>query len=76
MAKSEESFRQALSGKKVPVLTLDNKWHQLFTQAQAEIPTDVRRGEEKLNDLLKRQGKLNTESKETVIRSWRTTRMN
>ena len=67
MAKSEESFRQALSGKKVPVLTLDNKWHQLFTQAQAEIPTDVRRGEEKLNDLLKRQGKLNTESKKKLM---------
>ncbi len=64
MAKSEEAFRQALSGKKVPVLTLDNKWHQLFTQAQTEIPTDVRRREEKLNELLKRQGKLNTESKE------------
>ncbi len=64
MAKSEDSFRQALSGKKIPVLTLDNKWHQLFTQAETEIPADVRRGEEKLNDLLKRQGKLTTESKE------------
>ncbi len=64
MAKSEDSFRQALSGKKIPVLTLDNKWHQLFTQAQTEIPMEVRRNEEKLNELLKRQGKLNTESKE------------
>ncbi len=64
MAKSEDTFRQALAGKKIPVLTLDNKWHQLFTQAQAEIPAEVRRGEEKLNELLKRQGKLNTESKE------------
>ncbi len=64
MAKSEDTFRQALSGKKIPVLTLDNKWHQLFTQAQTEIPAEVRRGEEKLNELLKRQGKLNTESKE------------
>lgn len=64
MARSENAFREALAGKKIPVLTLDNKWHQLFTQAQTEIPTEVRRGEEKLNDLLKRQGKLNTESKE------------
>lgn len=64
MARSEEVFREALAGKKIPVLTLDNKWHQLFTQAQTEIPSDIRRGEEKLNDLLKRQGKLTTESKE------------
>ena len=64
MARSEEVSREALAGKKIPVLTLDNKWHQLFTQAQTEIPSDIRRGEEKLNDLLKRQGKLTTESKE------------
>lgn len=64
MARSENAFREVLAGKKIPVLTLDNKWHQLFTQAQTEIPAEVRRGEERLNELLKRQGKLNTESKE------------
>lgn len=64
MARSEDVFREALAGKKIPVLTLDNKWHQLFSQAQTEIPPDIRRGEEKLNDLLKRQGKLTTESKD------------
>lgn len=64
MARSEEVFREALAGKKIPVLTLDNKWHQLFTQAQTEIPSDIRRGEEKLNGLLKRQGKLTTQSKD------------
>lgn len=64
MARSEDVFREALEGKKIPVLTLDNKWHQLFTQAQTEVPLEIRRGEEKLNDLLKRQGKLTTESKE------------
>lgn len=64
MAYSEDVFREALAGKNIPLLTLDNKWHQLFTQAQAQIPAEVRRGEEKLNELIKRQGKLNTESKE------------
>lgn len=64
MARSEGAFKEALAGKKIPLLTLDNKWHQLFTQAQTEIPAEVRRGEEKLNELIKRQGKLNTESKE------------
>lgn len=64
MARSEDVFKEALADKKIPVLTLDNKWHQLFTQAQTEIPPDIRRGEAKLNELLKRQGKLTTESKE------------
>lgn len=64
MARSEDVFKEALAGKKIPLLTLDNKWHQLFTQAETEIPFEVRRGEEKLNELIKRQGKLNTESKE------------
>lgn len=64
MARSENVFKEALAGKNIPPLTLDNKWHRLFTQAQTEIPIEVRRREEKLNELLKRQGKLNTESKE------------
>ena len=64
LAHIEDVFKDALAGKKIPVLTLDHKWHQLFTQAQTEIPLEVKREEEKLNGLLKRQGKLNTESKE------------
>ncbi len=48
--------------KRIPVLTLDSKWHQLFTQAKPD--RRIRRLEEKLNDLLKRQGKANTEVKE------------
>ena len=63
MAHSENAFKEALAGKEIPLLTLDNKWHQLFTQAQTEIPAEVQRGEVKLNELIKRQGKLNTESK-------------
>lgn len=64
MAHSENAFKEALAGKEIPLLTLDNKWHQLFTQAQTEIPAEVQRGEAKLKELLKRQGKLNTESKD------------
>lgn len=64
MGKTDEAFRSALSEKKIPILTLDNKWHQLFTQAQTEIPMEVRRGEERLNELIKKQGKLNTDTKE------------
>ena len=62
MGRKEEKYEPALQNKKIPVLTLDHKWHQLFSTADT---TDViLKLEERLNDLLKRQGKLNTESKE------------
>lgn len=62
MAKSENAFKNALLGKKLPILTLDNKWHQLFTQA--EQSDEINKLADQLNDLLKRQGKLNTEAKQ------------
>ncbi len=62
MARKDDVFKEALSGKRIPVLTLDSKWHQLFTQAKPD--RRIRRLEEKLNELLKRQGKANTEVKE------------
>ena len=64
MARSENTFKEALAGKRIPLLTLDNKWHQLFTQAQTEIRMEVRRGEEGLNGLFKKQGKRNTDTRE------------
>ena len=30
-----ESFIRALEGKKIPILTLDNKWYRLLTQGGA-----------------------------------------
>lgn len=57
----EENFREALVGKKIPILTLDNQWHKLFTQTEEN--DEIHNLEEKLNELLKRQGKLNTEVK-------------
>ncbi len=61
MAKKDDVFKAALAGKRIPVLKLDSKWHQLFTQAKPD--RRIRRLEEKLNELLK-QGKANTEVKE------------
>ena len=56
-----ENFSRALEGKKIPILTLDNKWYQLLTpEARAEV-SDL---EEQLNALLKQQGKLNNEVKD------------
>lgn len=62
MARTDEVFRQALVGKKIPILTLDNKWHKLFTQS--EFTPELKGLEKKLNDLLKRQAKLTSETKE------------
>ena len=30
MAKKDKDFQVALQGKKIPILTLDNKWYKLF----------------------------------------------
>lgn len=62
MGLDENSFREALSTAKIPVLVLDQKWHRLF--AISGKPDDVKQLEEELNELLARQGKLNNELKE------------
>ncbi len=56
-----EEFAKALEGIKVPVLTLDNKWYRLLSKLSRE---SVKSYENELNALLKRQGKVNTETKE------------
>lgn len=56
-----EAYRDALQGKKIPILTLDNKWHQLFTQTKS-MP-EIKRLSDTLNDLLKRQAKVNSDIK-------------
>ena len=61
MAKKEENYKQALNGKKIPVLTLDNKWYRMI--AMMEPDRELKNLEEALNTLLKEQGKLNTDSK-------------
>lgn len=61
MGKKEGHYKNALNGKKIPILTLDNKWHRLFTMMEPD--KELKRLEEQLNSLLKLQGKLNTESK-------------
>ena len=65
MARSDEIFEPALIGKKIPILTLDNKWHQLFTQR--EYTPEIKQMEKELNNLLKRQGKINDENKEIKV---------
>lgn len=62
MSRKDEIYSPALKEKKIPILTLDNKWHRLFTQTNPN--KTVLRLEEELNDLLKKQGKATTESKD------------
>ncbi len=62
MSKKEELYELALTGKKIPVLTLDNKWYKLFPNLN-ECP-QIMKLARSLNDLLKKQGKLNTETKD------------
>ncbi|MBO7096462.1 MAG: hypothetical protein J6U41_03240 [Lachnospiraceae bacterium] len=65
MAKSgqdkKEQFELSLRGKDVPALTLDQKWYHLLGKVGDE---DIRGLEKKLNELLKRQGKINTETRD------------
>lgn len=59
MSKSDREFRQALEGKKIPILTLDNQWHQLINNIEPD--KQVLKLQDELNELLKRQGKARTE---------------
>ena len=65
VTKKEDVYKKALQGKRIPILTLDNKWHRLFTMMEPD--RELKRLEEKLNALLKLQGKMNTESKSIKI---------
>ncbi|MCH5332814.1 MAG: hypothetical protein J1D89_02550 [Agathobacter sp.] len=56
---NEDSFREALKNKKVPLLVLDQKWHRLF--AVHGKTEEVKEAEAEVNRLLARQGKLNTD---------------
>ena len=62
MSRREEVFGPALAGREIPVLTLDNKWHKLFAQSKPD--KTITHLQTELNDLIKRQGKANTERKE------------
>ena len=54
MSKQTDEFEKALEGKKIPILTLDNNWHRLFTQTEPN--QRIKELEEELNNLLKEQG--------------------
>lgn len=61
MSRKEEIFIPALKGKKIPVISLDNKWYRLMNGL--EKTSRMQKLENELKELLKRQGKVNTEIK-------------
>ena len=61
MADKESVFLEALNGKRIAPLTLDNKWHQLFDGG--EIPAAIQGKADELNSLLREQGNINNEMK-------------
>lgn len=65
MSRTDDIYKPALSKTKLPILTLDNEWHKLFTQTK-ETP-EIRKLEKKLNELLKEQGKMNAEQKKLKL---------
>ena len=58
---NEETYRAALKGKKLPILTMDKKWYKLFDKLGRD---GVAEYEERLNEVIRKQGKLTNQSKD------------
>lgn len=58
----EKDFSVFLQNKKIPICTLDQKWHKLF--ALKGKPEDIAACEQELNEYLKKQGQMNQEIKD------------
>lgn len=57
-----EAVKDSLAFKKVPILTLDERWYQLIPEK--DKPAEIKRLEKNLNEMLKKQGQVNTDLKE------------
>ena len=62
MSREDDRLRIAVEKQRIPIVTLDNKWHKIWTMI--EKPGSVKKDEKVLNDLLRRQGKLGCELKD------------
>lgn len=58
-------FKHLLHGKRIPILVLDQKWHQLFLDDTK--PKEVERLEQKLNKALATQGRYTQELKDMKV---------
>lgn len=55
-------FKNSLKNKKIPILTLDNRWHELFPEY--DKPPVIKELEKSINELIKEQGKLVNDMKD------------
>lgn len=62
MGMEKKDYAGAVKQHKIPILVLDNKWHQIF--ARMKKTKRLENDEAEMHELLKRQGKLNTDLKE------------
>ena len=69
---NEVNFRDAFKNKSIPILTLDNRWHELFPEYKKTAL--IKSLESKVNNLLKSQGKMINDIKE--MKKLKTTLMN
>ena len=56
-------FSAIVANKKFPILTLNSRWHELFPDEKKTFV--IKEKEQQLNNLLKKQGKLNNDIKES-----------
>ena len=58
---AKDAFEEKLKGTRIPILTLDNKWYRLF---EKNMTPAMRKLEERINELLKEQGRITNEVKD------------
>jgi hypothetical protein len=56
------NYDKIFKGKKIPILTLDERWHEIFPDYNK--PAHIRELETRLNDLIKQQGKIANDLKD------------
>ncbi len=61
----DREFKKALEGKDLPILTLDNRWHKLFTQKEKTPEIEALAAE--ITELMGRQARLREEEKKVRV---------
>ncbi|MDF2589495.1 MAG: hypothetical protein K0S41_3336 [Anaerocolumna sp.] len=59
------NFQKMFQGKKIPILTLDERWHQLFPDY--DKPAYIKQLENKINELMRKQGKIINDLKDMKV---------
>lgn len=62
MEEANNKYLESLKGTSLPIVVLDKEWHKLFEGRKK--PSNVKKLEQELNELIKLQGKCNTDRKD------------